>query len=94
MQKDNFHTDIAIMKAEIIHLRKDVNRILEILIENPERALTQRMKTIEVHAASFQKTFDKMEDKDLQIKIAIIGSVFTFLTSIAVLIFEIGFRGK
>lgn len=92
MQRDNLHSEIAIIKSEIIYLRRDVNRMLEILIDNPDRALTQRMKTVEHQAESFQKTFDKMDEKDFQIKIALFGSLFTFLTSVAVLIFEIGFR--
>lgn len=88
----DLYSELAVIKSEILYLRKDVNRMLEVLLEHPEHSLSPRMKIVEVQATEFKKALDKMEAHSWQVKMALLGSVFTFLTSVAILIVQLGLK--
>lgn len=89
---DDFRSDMAIVKSEIVYLRKDVNRMLELLLDNPDHAVAPRLKVLEKEALHIQDRFDEMESRSWQMKLAITSSMIAFLASVAILILEINLR--
>lgn len=89
---DDFKSDMAIVKSEIVYLRKDVNRMLELLLDNPDHAVAPRLKVLEKEALHIQDRFDEMESRSWQMKLSITSSVLAFLLSIVLLILEINLK--
>lgn len=92
--RNDVTADMAIVKSEVLHLRKDVNRILDILLENPEYSISPRVKVIENENKEFRKTFDKIEEQAWQLKLALLTSLVGFAGSLAVVCFEIFLKIK
>lgn len=90
--RDHLSEDLAIIKSEVIHLRKDVNKLLDIILENQSHAISPRLRIVENDMIEATKTIDEMKSQSGQIRLALLGAFLTFIVSVAVLVFEIGFK--
>src|SRR5581483_9725750 len=69
MDKLNPSYDLAILKSEMVHLRKDVNRILEILIEHPDKSLSPRVHILESQLKDMERSHDRIDEHSWQLNL-------------------------
>jgi hypothetical protein len=78
--------DFAISKAEVLHLRHDVDRLLKIVIEGNGHSMTSKIAVMENKMEDYRKIFDKMDSHALAMKMALFAAGLSFASSIAVII--------
>lgn len=88
-ERDYLSTDITIIKSELLYLRKDVNKMLDLLIENPEHSIAPRVKILENDTIQFGKTLSQMEERGWQLRLALVASFLGFVASVIVVILEV-----
>lgn len=85
---------MAIIKSEIVFLRKDVNRLLDILLDNPEYSLISRTQTLELKNEQIARDLAESKDRAWQIKFALFSSLAGIVASVFVIILQIYINHK
>lgn len=91
---ESFHSDLAVVKSEVMQMRTEIQRLTNILIESPDKSLIARMAISETKISVHDSMLQDILENAWQLKLALLTSLLGFLGSAGVVCFEVFLKGK
>lgn len=80
--------DLAVLKSEMIHIRKDLDKIMSVLTDG-EGSFQSRMATMESEQKHFDHQMKEIKRNGWAVKIAIFSSFLSFLSMVLMFVLEV-----
>lgn len=94
MVTDKMHSDLAVVKSQVMQMHEEIKRLTHILIEDPRNSLLSRISVNETKLVHHDSMLIDIMDSAWQLKLALITSLLGFIGSIGLICFDIFLKGK